>query len=118
MVIFTTRDGLFEGLLFVAMGAIVAFYGFKMQRRNVLIGFLVTYVLMFIEALGLKYFDFARSRDAYLFLVPLTWFAFGLVVNQRIQSRNSVFLKNVKKLEFSDIYTHLWIKWFIVKLFL
>lgn len=93
MVIFTTRDGLFEGLVFVAMGAIVAFYGFNMRQRNTMIGFLVAYILMFIEALGLKYFDFVRARDVYLFLVPLTWFAFGLVVNHRIQSGNNAFLK-------------------------
>lgn len=117
IVIFTTRDGLFEGLLFVAIGAIVAFYGFKMQQRNALIGFLVAYILMFIEALGLKYFDFVRARDVYLFLIPLTWFAFGFVVNHRIQSRNSVFFKTLRNLSSLIFYTHLWVKWFIVKLF-
>lgn len=116
MVIFTTRDGLFEGLLFVAMGAIVAFYGFKIRQRNALIGFLVTYSLMFIEALGLKCFGFVRARDVYLFLVPLAWFAFGLVVNQRIQSSSSIF-KTLRNLSSLIFYIHLWVKWFIVKFF-
>ncbi|NMN02697.1 acyltransferase family protein [Bifidobacterium panos] len=66
-IIFTTRDGLFEGLLFVGMGATVAFYGFKLPQRNALIGFLASYFLMFIEALALKYFDFVRAMDMYIF---------------------------------------------------
>ena len=77
-VIFTTRDGLFEGLLFVAMGAAVAYRGFKLPRKAALAGFLASYVLMFAEALVLKRLDFVLEEDMYVFLVPLTWCAFGL----------------------------------------
>ncbi len=115
-IIVTTRDGLFEGLLFVGMGAVFAFYGFELSRKKALIGFAASYFFMFIEAVLLKYFDFTRAYDMYLFLVPLTWFAFELVVNCRIPSNSEIF-KTLRILSSLVFYIHLLISWLINKFF-
>ena len=115
-IIVTTRDGLFEGLLFVGMGAAVAFYGFKLPQRKALIGFFASYGLMFMEALGVKYFDYIREYDMYIFLVPVTWFAFGVIVNCRIPCNNSI-CKMLRTLSSLIFYIHLWISGLIKKCF-
>ena len=115
-IIGTTRDGLFEGFLFVGMGATVAFYGFKLTQRKTLIGFFASYCLMFIEVLALTYFDFVRACDMYVFLIPLTWFAFGVIVNYRIPCNDSIF-KMFRTLSSLIFYIHLWISWFVKKFF-
>lgn len=115
-IIYSTRDGLFEGFLFVGMGATVAFYGFKLPQRKALIGFCISYFFMFIEALGLKYFDFVRAWDMYVFLVPLTWFAFGLIVNCRIPCNSDIF-KTLRILSSLIFYIHMWIRCIISKFF-
>ena len=114
-----TRDGLgiFEVLLFVGMGAYVAFYDFKLPRKSTLIGLVVSFILMFIEAMGLKQLGFVRDANMYLFLVPVTWFMFGLIVNYRISSKSTIF-ETLKALSSLMFYIHLWIKWFLNKFFI
>ncbi len=115
-VIFTTRNGLFEGLLFVAMGATFAYRGFKLPRRAALVGFLASYVLMFIEALTLKRLDFVLEEDMYVFLVPLTWCAFGLVVNCRMPGRAQTF-KTLRVVSSLVFFIHWWVMVLLDKAF-
>ncbi len=112
----TTRNGLFEGLLFVGMGGYAAFYGFGLSQRKALIGFAVSFFLMLIEAVSLSYFDFPRDYNMYIFLVPSTWFAFGLTVNHHIAGNSAVF-KTLRILSSLIFYIHLWVRWFIKYLF-
>lgn len=107
-VISTTRNGLFEGFLFVAMGAHFAHNGFKLSKLKAFIGVVISYILMFVEAMGVKHYGFARARDMYIFLVPLTFFAFGLVLNIRIPSDSGIF-KTLRILSALIFYSHLWI---------
>ena len=111
-VIATTRDGLFEGFLFVGMGAYTAFYGFNIPQKKALLGFAVSYLLMLAEAVGVKYFDFVRARDMYIFLVPSAYFAFGFVVNFRIPGNGGVY-KTLRVLGSLIFYTHYWVLWFV-----
>ncbi len=116
-VIFTTRDGLFDGFLFVAMGAAFAFCGFEMPRRKALVGFFVSYALMFVEALVLRRLDFVLEQDMYVFLVPLTWFAFALVVGYRIPSGSGIY-KTLRVMSSLIFYVHWWLAVLIDKAFL
>ncbi len=111
-VIGTTRDGLFEGFLFVGMGAYIAFCGFNIPQKKALLGFAVSYFLMLVEAAGVKYFDFVRGQDMYIFLVPSAYFAFGFVVNFRIPGNGGVY-KTLRVLSSLIFYTHLWALWFV-----
>jgi len=109
-VIVTTRNGLFEGFLFIGIGMFFAFYQEKLlncNRGGVLAGFVISMTLMFGEVVILKYFDFVRARDMYLFLVPATIFLFGTVYNLHLKD-NKVYpyLRILSSLIF---YMHLWI---------
>lgn len=112
----TTRNGLFDGFLFVGMGAHIAFNGFKIPQKKAFIGFAVSYFLMLVEAVLVKYFDFALANDMYIFLVPTVYFAFGFVVNYRIPSKDGVY-KTLRVVSALVYYSHLWILSFIIMLF-
>ena len=114
-IIVTTRNGLFDGFLFVGVGAYFAFYGFKIQKKTAFIGFVASYILMFIEAFVVKYFNFVREYDMYVFLVPLTFFAFILVLNCRIP--NNIIYKKIRVLSSLIFYIHPCVNRFIIKIF-
>ncbi len=115
-VIVTTRNGLFFGFLFVAIGAYFAFYGFKMQQNIAILGFIVCYVLLFCECFMIRHFRLALERNMYFFLVPLTYFAFGLLLNVRVSGNDMVF-KNLRIVSSLIFYCHLWVRWLIIKVF-
>jgi serine/alanine racemase len=111
-IIVTTRDGAFFGFLFVGIGAYFAFYGFEIQKKKALMGLSISALLMFLEAWYVKHFKFALDYSMYVFLVPLTYFTFALILNWRIPSNSRVF-KVLRILSSLIFFTHLWIKWFI-----
>lgn len=109
-VIVTTRNGLFEGFLFVGIGMFFAFYHEKFlncNRGRVIAGFVISMLLMFGETVILKYFNFVRARDMYLFLVPATIFLFCIVYNLHLKDNKIYqYLRILSSLIF---YMHLWI---------
>ncbi len=107
-VIVTTSDGLFAGFLFVGMGAYIAFCGFNIPQKKALLGFAVSFLLMFAEAAGVNYIGFARAREMYILLVPSAYFAFGFVVNFRIPGNGGVY-KTLRVLSSLIFYTHYWV---------
>ena len=115
-IIVTTRDGLFEGFLFVGVGAYFAFYGLKVKERTAIICFVASYILLFIEAFAVRYFDIVRNCDMYIFLVPVTAFAFILVLNWNIPGNNSIY-KTMRVLSSLVFYILLWVMWLINKVF-
>ena len=66
-IIYTTRDGLFEGFLFVGIGMLFALKNITLSKRKALVGFIISMFLMLIEAFFLKYFSFVRESNTYLF---------------------------------------------------
>lgn len=115
-IIGTTRDGLFEGFLFVGMGAYFAFNGFRLQQKKAFFGIVISYILMLVEAVCVKYFAFLRACDMYICLVPLTYYVFGFVLNWRIPRKSNIFVV-LRALSSLIFFTHLWVKWFVSKLF-
>lgn len=107
-IIGTTRNGLFDGFLFVGMGAYIAFNGFKIPQKKALLLFAASYLLMFAEAFFVKYFDLARANDMYIFLAPSTYLAFGLLVNFRMTGRGGAY-RTLRALSALIYYSHLWI---------
>ena len=114
-VIVTTRDGLFEGFLFVGIGGIIAYKGFRITRSKALFGFIISYILMFFEFAFVTYFSISREYDMFIFLVPLTYFAFGLVINLQLPSKE--IYNTLRILSSLIFYIHLWIEWLIRKIF-
>ena len=104
-VILTTRDGLFVGFLFVAIGMVFAFYDVGISKKLSMIGFSVSMVLMFGELCLLQYLHFARKEEVYVFLVPAVFFGFAFVSQVRLPD-NPVYrmLRNLSSLIY---YTHM-----------
>lgn len=115
-IIVTTRNGLFEGLLFVTIGVVIADHGFNISRKKALLGFVLSYIAMLIEVAFVTYFHLIKGYDMYICLVPLSYFMFGLIVNYRIPSDSDVF-KLLRILSSLIFYIHLWIKWGLMKIF-
>ena len=106
-VIVTTRNGLFEGFLFVGFGMMFAFNLIKITRKKALWGFIISMLFMFIETIVVRHFNLAKQQDMYLFLVPVTFFLFDLVLHMEIKERKIYSILRV--LSVLIFYIHVWI---------
>lgn len=85
----TTRNGLFEGFLFISIGMLFAFNKVSIRKGLALPGFLICYLCMFGEVFLVERLGFARGYDMNLFLVPTTVFLFDLVIRFRLPGRGN-----------------------------
>ena len=113
-VIVTTRNGLFFGFIFVAMGMHLAFYSFSIDRTQAFIGFVLSMVALFFEVVVLKYFKFTRAYDLYLFLIPSTFFLFCFV--SRLDLPDSPIYKLIRHLSTMIYFSHIWVRNVVSKL--
>jgi len=112
-VIYTTRDGLFEGFFFVSIGMCFAFYNISISKATALIGFSVSMFAMFIEVFVLQHFGFIRAHDMYLFLTPATFFLFGYI--QQIKLPDNPVFKTLRLLSSLIFYLHLWVRAIVLR---
>jgi surface polysaccharide O-acyltransferase-like enzyme len=110
-VIYTTRNGLFMGIIFMSIGMIFAFYNIKISKRISLLGFVISMLIMFIEVFLLKQMDFAREYDMYLSLLPAVFFLFSLI--KQVSLPDNIIYKKLRILSSLIFYTHLWIKYIV-----
>lgn len=106
-IIVTTRDGLFEGFLFVGIGMLFAFYNLSVSKKKSLIGFTIAMILMLFEAALLKYFDFVREYDMYLFLPLATFFGFSYI--SQVELPDNPVYKKLRMLSSLIFYSHVWV---------
>lgn len=106
-IISTTRNGLFEGFLFVGFGMIFAFNLVKITRSKALWGFIISMFFMFIETVVVRHFNLAKQQDMYLFLIPVTFFLFDFVMHMEIKERK--IYRTLRTLSVLIFYTHVWI---------
>ncbi len=104
-VILTTRNGLFEAFLFVAIGMIIAFSSKTLSLGKALVGFVLSFVAMYAETRFLFEHNFIRRVDMYIFLVPTVMFMF--IVAIQIKLPDSPVYKTVRKLSSLIFYSHL-----------
>ncbi len=104
----TTRNGIFEGFIFVGLGA-----WYSQKRENLIsfkasaIGFAVSMAFLLAEfaavsKLRLRYSD---GYDMYLFLVPAAFFLFTAAASANIKS--NAFTKNLRTLSALIYYEHM-----------
>ena len=105
--IVNTRDGLFDGFLFVSIGALFSQEKVKISKPASLIGFLVSLLLLFTEAFTLRHFNFIKNYDMYIFLVPTTFFAFSYV--KQAELADSGKYKTLRKLSTLIYFMQLWV---------
>ena len=88
-IIVTTRNGLFEGLLFVALGAALAHRRIKERGLwSSLIGFVISLGLLFTESYLLSTLDWKLEYDMYIFMVPAAFFLFEIALNVNFNKPN------------------------------
>ena len=107
-VITTTRDGLFDGLIFVGIGMLFAYYEIKLSKKQALAGLAISLILLFAESFGLQYFGYSRSHDTYLFLIPTAFFLFAVVRNIQLSDNRNY--KKMRTLSSLIYFIHPWIK--------
>lgn len=83
-----TRNGLFFAPVFFVLGGIIADKKQRLSLVGSIIGTVLCFVLMLGEAMALRGFGYQRHDSMYLFLVPLVWFLFNLLLN--IKSKKSL----------------------------
>lgn len=107
MIFFTTRNGIFEGILFVGIGALFAFKRIEIKKNIAILGFIISMLLLLIEVFLVSYFDLVRENDMYLFLVPVSFFGFYCV--SRIEIKSTDFTKKSRIYSSLIFYTHPWL---------
>ena len=107
-VIVTTRNGLFEGFLFVSLGMLFAFYEFRLSKKSAAIGFAAALFLMLAEALILNHIGFIRASDLYLFLPPSVFFLFSIV--SRVELDDQPLCSKMRNLSSLMFYMHMWVR--------
>lgn len=106
-IIVTTRNGFFEGILFVGLGALLAFKPIKLSLKASAIGFACSMLLLLLEVIVLTRLGWIREYDLYLLLVPTVFFLFSMVARMEVRSHKIYrFLRTFSSLIY---FTHLWI---------
>lgn len=107
-IINTTRDGLFEGFFFVAIGMLMAYKPVCIKFRSALIGFFISMILLLTETIIVRYLGWNREQDMYIMLVPSTFFLFYLVSHIELKE-NAIYI-NLRFMSNLIYYMHLLIR--------
>lgn len=78
-IILTTRNGLFDGMLFISLGLCLAVSKKISFKKNIIL-FVLSVTLYFIEFILVRNFDLAKDFNTYLGLVPSIYFGFQLIL--------------------------------------
>jgi serine/alanine racemase len=101
----TTRNGLFFGLFFVSLG-----YSFRTHPLNIksnykLGGFIIGFILMFVEMLSLENAGIPIEYNMYLSIIPTVYFLFSLCMEKTSTEKNK---------SYKDLGTFIYFSHFIV----
>lgn len=115
-VIITTRNGLFEGFLFISIGMLFAFFKIEINMKKAVCGFVISFLLMFFEVFFVQHFHLVKGFDMYIFLVPTIFFLFYIAKNAKLKD-NRIYPK-LRQLSSLIFYTHLLVETIVSKLYL
>lgn len=111
----TVRNGVFEGFLYVALGAWLGEGTFRISRRNALLGFLGAMVLALAELLVSRRLRWLREYDLFFFQVPSVFFLFCIA--SRLQLKESPCWSHLRRLANITYFTHVWVYTLLARLF-
>lgn len=83
-IIVSTKNGLFEGFLFVSIGMLFAFFDIRIDKMKALAGFLVSVVLVGVERTFLYSINFVKDDSMLLSLVPAIFFLCAFVLQAEL----------------------------------
>lgn len=102
--LYSTRDGLFFGFLFVGLGMLFAFYGPPCSRRAAGLGWGASMLGLAAEAFLTERYGLARAHDMYLAQIPAAGFAFAFALQLELPA--SPVWKRLRTLSALIFYTH------------
>lgn len=76
-----TRNGIFFAPVFFVLGGLIADDRQKVVLRKSICGFVISLVLLFIEALTLHFCNLQRHDSMYIFLLPCMYFFFQIILH-------------------------------------
>ena len=107
----TTRDGVFFGFLFVAIGAYIAENKQRINKRLCAKGFMISAGAAIVEVAAVRALRWQRRTDAvdlYVFLIPMATFLFCYLLCSNSNSKKTS--SNIRK-ESTIIYlVHIWVR--------
>ena len=112
-IIVTSRNGVFYGFLFVAIGMLFAYYKdiFHFRLLYNVVGVTISCFLLILEAGFCNKQGYARVQDMYFMLIPTAFFLFAVTLSIRLRKgKLCYFLRRMSKLIF---YLHMWIKYIV-----
>lgn len=101
----TTRNGLFFGFPYVAMGMYLAYHPSKLSKRRSGVGFLISMVLLYLEVSFTRSKGEAPGTDMYLFLLPAAYLA--LVFLMQLSPKSRPCYRTMRKLSLLLYLTHI-----------
>ena len=102
--IYSTRDGLFDGFFFVSLGMLFAFEDVRVPKKTALTGWLLGMLLLFVESFLLERLGWAREHDMYLALIPASFFGFAWVLQTELPATPRTL--QLRKLSALIFYSH------------
>ncbi|MBP5492130.1 MAG: acyltransferase [Clostridiales bacterium] len=100
----TTRDGLFEGFLFVSFGMFIAREEVKLKTKEAGMLCFLSVLLMVLEILFVHHFHLAFRTDIYLFLAPAC--IFGFILISRIEMPEKEIYRKLRSVSSLIFYLH------------
>lgn len=86
-ILFTTRNGIFYGLLFVSMGMAISKYDVASQIKKPLLWSILFFILMCIEAFTLKNLNWAIDYNFYFMVAPFSFFWFCTLITTDVKCK-------------------------------
>jgi serine/alanine racemase len=111
----TTRNGIFEGFIFMALGMYYAHNPIRLKLKSAFLGFITSFIFLFAEYSTLNTLGWAREHDMYIFLVPAVFFMLYIAVNVKLN--DSTVYKHLRELSILIFYLHLIISYILSLIF-
>ena len=108
-IIVTTRDGLFEGVMFVSLGLLFAYKPIVISIRATLIGFILSMVALLCEVYLTHKLGWVKEYDMYVMLIPASFFLFYL--STIICTLDNPIYKKLRIYSVLTFYIHTLIGW-------
>lgn len=114
-IIRSTRNGLFDGFIFVGIGMLFAYYEIRISRKKAFLGFALSMIFLFLEVCILTHFEMIRKYDMYFFLIPCAFFLFAWL--SKVKLLDKVLYKTLRKMSSLVFYGHLIFRFILKKIF-
>lgn len=106
-VILTTRNGVFEGVIYVSIGMVFAYKKIIFNYMYAVIGFCFSMLLLSVEIFLTTSYELFYGQHYYIFLLPTTFFLFYLVIHFDV--KQSKVTDSLRMYSMLIYYIHAWI---------